>query len=414
MGGGAGGLLVGRSTDGWRAWFGVRLTAATDLTQTRGYADLSENGRYRDAHAEDVRFLERQLGTDDDSAVEARWVATPSTGQRTGWLSGWLLGRAGGATEERARSNAGSAAARLAGLPGHVAGVPIDDPEELRAALRPFSPEQRVELAELRRRCLVATPARPDAGVRYYFAVAPFQPNPRRWLPVLDALLAVQTPTMLTVGLEPWRVPPEFTQLLAAIAGQLGPLAREGELYRAGIYGRSAQRLAPDPAAVLAERLYRDAARRYQGAVFRLRVGLAGVGHLDGRLVDAVGAALAPDGAGLPHPAYVVERPGAAEQGTLARAFAGLGVPRWGGDPLWSGPDAPPAALRLLTELADPTEAAAAFWLPASVTGALPGLPTWAPHPDRQVPSPGVHFHAAATVHGDVVAGDKRWYDPYP
>lgn len=420
MSDGAGGLLVERATDGWRAWYGVQLTAATDLTQTRGYADLTEDGRYRNAHAEDVRFLERQLGADGDNAFEARWIATPGTGR----LSGWLLGRAGGATEERARLTAGSAAARLAVLPSHVVGGPIDDPEELRAVLCPFgsarrepvSPGPRVELAELRRRCLVATPTRPDASVRYYFAVAPFRPNPQRWLPVLDALLSAQAPTMLTVGLEPWRVPPKFTQLLAEIADRLGPLAREGEFYRAGIYGRSAQRLAPDPGAVLAERLYRDAARRYQGAVFRLRIVLAGVGQLDGRLVDAVGTALAPTadgiGAGLPHPAYAVEQPDTADHGVLARALAGLGVPRWGGDPLWSRTDPPPVALRLLTELADPTEAAAAFWLPASATGALPGFPTCAPRPDRQVPSPGVHFHAATTVSGDVVAGDKHWYGP--
>jgi hypothetical protein len=172
----------------------------------------------------------------------------------------------------------------------------------------------------------------------------------------------------------PTGVAPSFGQYLSLIANQYGTLGRPGRARTGGSWSAMPEWVDGDPFAVLAERLYRDAAARYRGNVFRLRITVATAGPLDTHfahgVAERIGRGIAED---VPGRSCVVERPEtSADLATLAGSVRALGVPRWGGHEVWSS-EKIPQALRELCELVDPVEAAAAAWLPAAVTGTLPG-----------------------------------------
>lgn len=378
------GILLTEGAGEWWAWYGVQITAAADLTEAREYAELDEASRYTKTFTDDITYLSRQLAVEPGAAIETRWLTEPTRGE----LSLTLLGRVHAPTSALAHRHSEIARHRLAILPRHVHAEPILDTSILQSALYPFNPSP-TGLAEIRKRCVLGQPNRPDAGVAYYFAILPFRAVPRPWTQLLHSLSEHPNPVMLSIGLEPIRLPPGFADLLQQIATHYGRLARDGE-YRASVLYTGPVRLAPEAFAIDAERLYAQAARRYRTTAFRMRIAVASPAPLDDGLLEIIGSTLSPhdvpDHAGnyltdqLAGTQYDIERPTSpTDASTLTNSLRSLGVPRWGGAPVWHRSDPPPQTLRLLAETVDPAEAASAFRLPAAVHGNIPGFPIYRP-----------------------------------
>lgn len=384
-------LLLTREPAGWTARFALRVTSAVDLTRLAGYHNLTAPQRFERARAEDAGYLTRLSHVDSPAAFEFRWLAYPDG------LVLVLLGRVTRATRSDTEAAAAWARAELAAVPAHVRCEPAID---IHRWFVPFHPHPQ-GIAEIRRRCLLATPQRPDAGVPYYLAVAPFHSAPHRWPALLDLLSGARVPTMLSVGIEPLRLGPELGAMLSTVADRYATLAQPALFNPGGLYSGSTW-LPADPFAITAERLYRDAARRLHGAVFRLRVTVATESPLPTHLAPTIADLLSsPDHPCVPEPPSTPM-----DLGVLLDSLSTLCVPTWGGHEAWRSQ---PRSLRLLTELADPTEAASTIWLPATTTGPLPGIPITEPDPASQPAGAGVHFHnSTIDIHGDVIGRDKR------
>jgi hypothetical protein len=378
------GILLVEGPDGWWAWYGVQVTAAADLTEAREYAELDEPSRYAKTFTDDVTYLSRQLAVEPGAAFEARWLSEPTRGE----LSLALLGRVCAPTSALASHRAKIARHRLAILPRHVHAEPILDTSAVQTVLCPFNPSP-MGLAEIRKRCVLGQPNRPDAGVTYYFVILPFRAVPWPWTQLLQSLAEHPNPVMLSVGLEPTKLPAGFADLLQQIATHYGRLACVGE-YRASVLYNGPAKLTPEAFAIDAERLYTQAARRYRQTAFRMRIAVGSPALLDDGLLEIIGGTLSPHD--IPNQTsnyltdqlagaqYDIERPATpTDAATLTRSLRSLGVARWGGAPVWNRSDPPPQTLRLLAETVDPTEAASAFRLPTAAHGSMPGFPVYRP-----------------------------------
>jgi hypothetical protein len=371
-------VITTRTATGWTAHFGVRITAAVDLSLLVGYADLTTAARCERARGEDVGYLARLCAVDPSCTVEARWEIGLDRPVAT------VLGRLRRPDRAAAEQAAERVLARMVEVPDHVRAEPVT-PEPIR-----FTPEPG-SAAELRRQCWVAEPRRLDAGVRYYLAVPPFRSEPGAWPALLDRL----PPLTLSTTLRPTWVPPEFSTMLGTIAAQYDRLATPSEFRSGGLYSGPVH-LDADPFAVTAAQLFREAAARYRGWVFRLRTTVLSPWRLDDAVLGPLAHALS----------GVFERPAdAAEHRLLVDGLTSFDPPRWGGHPVWRGQGAP-ESLRLLTELADPFEAAQAVWLP---TAPVRGLPTVEPDTDRRAGHIGVQINdSTVTVGGDLFGGGKN------
>ncbi|MCX5193070.1 DUF87 domain-containing protein [Streptomyces sp. NBC_00249] len=275
---------------------------------------------------------------------------------------------------------------RMAALPRHVHATPVEDADETARLLTPFAPAAAAGVAEIRKRYHSGLPNRPDAGVHYYLAPQPLTAAAPPWDTLWQALAAHPHPVMLTVGLEPYVVPPDFGPLLHRIATQYGRLGTPGQLPD-GLWSPGTQ-LAADAFAVDAHRVYTDAARRYTDRVFRIRVALASPAPLPDSLAELVGATVSPQERAresgvltetITGPAHTVAWP---VPGELPAAWQGLTTlehARWGGDHCWRLPEPLSPQLRLLAELVDAREAGAAFRLPLAVSGHMTGFPVRRP-----------------------------------
>ncbi|GAB3461437.1 hypothetical protein [Actinophytocola sediminis] len=357
-------LLVDHDSSGWSARFAVRVTSAIDLSALRGEVGRPVGEWFDLAHGHDVEYL-RRLSTVAGAAFELRWLAEPGRP-----LSLTLLGRLHRRHGTEIERDGAEALARLAAVPAHVRVRPLAGRAAIEHAFDPFRPRG---IAEVRKPCLTARPHRPDAPVRVFVAVPPLRAQPGDWPGVLEFLADARRPAMLSVGLVPTGVAPSFGQYLSLIADHYGVLGRPGRSRMGNRYAMPGW-IDGDPFAAVAEPLYRDAARRYQGTVFRLRITVATAGPPDLTLAHGIaerlGRGIARD---VPGRSCVVEWPAAArDRMVLTDSVRALGTPRWGGHEVWRSKDVP-QALRELCELADPAEAAAAAWLPAAVEGTLPG-----------------------------------------
>lgn len=374
------GLVTAGTENSWWSWFGAKVSAAADLTETREYADLDEGARYRKAVDAQVVWLAHQRR---GPAIELRWVSDPVT--RT--LGLVILGRAWASCQADAERIAVTGRDRLVDLPRHLSVEPILDDQNLSVVLRPFDAHPDGMVA-VRKRCLTGMPNRPDAGVSYYFAVQPFRHAARPWTALLQALSAHPFPVMLSVGLEPTEASPGLSAALGTCATAYGRLAREGE-HRQGALYRGTLRLAPDAFAVEADKLYSQALQRYRDSLFMIRISLASPAPLDDALASLVGATVSPPETGedrsylnqvVVGSTFSIERPrGLQATDAFAYDLATLSHSRWGGDPVWDRPDPPPPVLRELVDLVDPAEASCAFRLPIAASGSLPGFPVRRP-----------------------------------
>lgn len=264
--------------------------------------------------------------------------------------------------------------------------TPVEDPAEVARLLTPFTPDPVAGVAEIRKRYRTGVPNRPDAGVRYYLSPQPFTASAPPWDALWRALAEHPYPVMLTIGLEPYVVPDDLGPLLHRVATQYGRLGTQGQLPD-GLWSPGTQ-LAPDAFAVDASRVYADAARRYTGRAYRLRIALASPARLPESLAELAGATVSPQERAREEgvlterfsgPAHSVAWP---EPGELPGVWQGLTTlehERWGGDHCWRLPEPLSPQLRLLAELVDAREAGAAFRLPLAVNGHMTGFPVRRP-----------------------------------
>ncbi len=377
----ADGVLIASDGRAVWAWVAVQIDAAADLTEAQEYSALPEPERRTKAVAAETAWLAGQWDTEHAARIELRYRTEPSVRR----LACAILGRVLAGSEHEARAAALNLRTRLADLPRHVRATEVTDTADVARWLNPFTPDLN-GLAEIRKRIRAAPPNRPDAGVRYYTAVQPFTAAAPPWEPLWQAMAAQPYPVMLSVGLEPYRVGTDISGWLNEIATQYGRLAIPGETPE-GIYG-GRNRLAPDAFATDAARLYMDAARRYSGRAFRMRITLASPAPLSDALAELAAATISPperakDDAVLTTtfhgPAHVVVRPTEAELEVAKRNLSTLDLAHWDARYAADLPERPSSGVRLLAELVDPREASAALRLPLAIHGYMPGFPVLRP-----------------------------------
>jgi hypothetical protein len=411
------GVLTAADARGVWAWVAVRIDAAADLTELREYAELPERERLAKAAADETAWLTGQWDTTAATRVALRYLTEPARdhggGAGNSRLTCVLLGRVQAGQHDEAVAAALALRRRLAALPRHVQGGEVTDSALIRHWLAPFAAHP-AGVAEIRKRIRVGRPNRPDAGVAYYLAVEPFTVAANAWEPVWRWLAAHPEPLLLDLVLEPCAVPPDISGLLHQLATRYRQLATPGSMVT------SAQlRQIPLPAdafAVDAERLYADAARRYTGRAFRLRVTLASPAPLPDPLAELIGATISPPqrdlgrhalNATFTGPAHVVVRPEPDELPTAWSNVTTLDRLRWDAQYLGALPTLPPPALRDLAELVDPAEAGAALRLPSAQHGTMPGFPVRRPgitvETDHQ--AAGARIELGRQIVGDRPAG---------
>ena len=414
------GVLLAAAEGGQHlAWVGVEVAAATDLTRLSGYAELPERERVAQAHQADSAYLERLSRLPHGTVLDYRWVGgtgTPGSaagaggpgaaggGGAPGAAGGGAPGAAGGggpgaaggprlavlarvaaASAEAAREAALAVREQVGRLPEHVQGAAVTDADALHDWLWPA---ELGWVADVRRRPATGQPRRPDAHTGRYVLVRPCGWHPERWEPLLGALARHPGRVLLSVGLQPFDVPPQLVELLRYEAAQYARLAREVTLAGAGLAGRTT--LAGEPFAQQAAPLYAQAALRYTGTAFRLRVTLAADRPLAPDLVHALLDALATDQLDGPEDIEATPQHGRDHAGATW-LLRGLGVPAACAD-----------QVLLLATLADAQEAAAYCPLPAAA-GGHSALPVRDPAPER--------LAGGLRVLGDYVAGDKHGGD---
>lgn len=400
-------MLITRGFSNWTARFAVRVAAAVDWSVLAGYSELGPADRASAAHHELRTYLERLLTAPAGCAFEVRWLARPGRP-----LALFLLGRARGETEAQVHHAATAALRLVSAAPRHVVVEQLVDADAVTSACTPF-PVHRDGLCDVRRPCVLAEPRRPDAGMRFYLAVPPYRPGPHPWPRLLGTLAASTEETMLSIGLEPVVAPHDLAPRLQSIAERYGELARPSTA-PGGIFSGMSE-LPGERFAQWAAPLYQDAADRLRGTVFRLRITVASSAAFDLRAAETralrlpheLAGMLAPLGTGNP---CVVEAPADPAGRALAHETVGmLGVPSWGGHPVWRSPGVAPH-LRLLTELADAAQAAATVWLP--VPGGPAGFPVVEPAEADRVRPRQVNYHGPVSVDGDLVA-NKYLHGPF-
>ncbi len=268
-------------------------------------------------------------------------------------------------------------------LPRHVTAELVDDTVELRSFLQPFDAGVPVRSAIITKREVLGVPKRPDAKVGYYFSVLPLNWLENDWTQLYSMLAASRERVVVSVGLIPTQLSPQFSDMLQRMATFYGRLARPDTLQGGLYFGQ--QTLPPDAFAVDAERTFSDYARRYveNAFVFRIQVSSSSASVPRG-LVEMLGSLVSPSEAGggshlardRVTSAYEIRTPASREEELLARwnldAIDFIGLP--GKTEIWSRPDPPSAQLRALCVLADAKDASSAFRLPAAVDGMLPGF----------------------------------------
>ncbi len=268
-------------------------------------------------------------------------------------------------------------------LPRHVTAEVIDDAAELHSFLRPFEAGTPVRSAVITKREIVGDPKRPDAKVGYYFSVLPLNWLENDWTQLYSMLAASRERVVVSVGLIPMQLSPQFSDMLQRMATFYGRLAQPDTLQGGLYFGQ--QTLPPDAFAVDAERTFSDYARRYveNAFVFRIQVCSSSPSVPRG-LVEMLGSLISPSEAGAGShlardritSAYEIRIPASTEEEQLARwnleGVDFIGLP--GKAEIWSRPDPPSAQLRALCVLADAKDASSAFRLPAAVDGMLPGF----------------------------------------
>jgi hypothetical protein len=373
------GVLTSGSGAAWWAWVGVRLTPAPTIEESGAYPDEDESQRRAEAEQAERAWLAGHWSTEHGTRWELRYTGG-GAGQPVTCV---LLGRVHGRDAAVVATAAQRLRDRLARPPRHVRATPILDRAELRAALEPPRPGpggayqigKPVAWQPCRRR---------DSRRRLYLAVRPLAPSGLSWEPVWSALARLPARTTLSVHLEPHRPTAELTTRLRALAEEYAHLA--GAVSMNPLWQN-----APEPFAVDAAPGHAEAARRYTGAVFGLRLSIISAGPVDPVFAELVSATV---GGG------VAVRTDDRDRDTAWRNLVALNRDRLTETDRQSLPLGAPADELLTRDLADLTEAAAAFRFPYEVAGHPPVF--------RERTGPGVGGLEEATTEPGRSTGMKR------
>ncbi|MER6048742.1 hypothetical protein ABT168_15005 [Streptomyces sp. NPDC001793] len=342
------------------AWAGLRLAPEPAIHRNGAHVGLPEAQRRREAADLEQVWLSRHWQP-DGRAFELRYTTAPGSA-----VACTLLCRMPGPDGRTASAAALALRDALADCPRHVRAEPIEDVGELHTALVPFG-QAPTRLAEVRKRLSWAWLQRQDVDFRLGVAVAPLVGEAVSWEPVWEALARAGAPTVAAVCLEPCAPPPELLSYLGYLAREYGRLCRPGRPNPV-----FTQYIPPDPFALRAAPLYHDALAALSGRAYRLRVSLAGAGAGDAvlPLAEQVAATLAPPTAS---PGAAVARAVAPHE--TADAWTNLtGMQRTWLDTTYRQEVPQPLGEweKLLTDLVDLPQAAAAFRFPYEVPGRPP------------------------------------------
>lgn len=368
------------------AYAALRISSAVNLLEDRAYSQLERSERLSTLLREEQAFISGMRDVGMPVGFDFRIVADPD---RSVPLEFALLTRIWGeradeGDERRLRASVAEVIAQLkSSIPRHVAAEEVTDVSELRSLLQPFESGVPIKSAVITKKEVLGSPKRPDAKVGYYFTVLPLNWLENDWTQLYSMLAATQDRVVVSIGLIPTQLPPQFSDLLQRMATFYGRLARPDTLQGGLYFGQ--QTLPPDAFAVDAERTFSDYARRYVGNafVFRIQVSSSSPGSNRG-LVEMLGSLVSPNEAGAGShlvrdritSAYEIRTPVSVDEELLARwnleAIDFIGLP--GSPEIWSRPDPPPSHLRALAVLADARDASSAFRLPAAIDGVIPGF----------------------------------------
>jgi hypothetical protein len=252
----------------------------------------------------------------------------------------------------------------------------------------------------VRKRLTWAWSTRHDARFRVGVMVFPLAAGSVSWEPVWDALARQDHLSMISVGLEPCAAGEGLRSRLGFLAQEYGRLAVPGTpnpVYQ--------QPVPPDPFAMRAAPLHQDAAHRYTGRAYRLRITVAAEGPSPTHLAELVAAAVSapPESA-----VVVVPRGGEAEAAwgsvtalnrTWLEETYGQGVPAGRLGPVE----------RMLSDLVDLPEAAAAFRFPYEIPGRPPLFDTVARRTAEDRARPSETGTGAGTGASDRGAADPHF-----
>lgn len=331
------------------AWVAIRVRPATTLTRTLAYPEVEEQSWLAQLAVAERAWLAGRWTTDQHARWELRFSSTNGEA-----LSCVLLARTHGTELGTVVAAAAGLRDRLAAAPGHVVTEPVLDDAEVRRLLG-AAPQ---DAYEVRKRLRWAWRDPRETGRRVAAHVLPLTTSGTSWETIWHALAGQAAPTTVAVYLEPWVAPaqlaPHLTQLAGAYAGIAG--GRRGN----PIWNVDSP---PDPFADEAAGRYADAARRYTGRCFRLRVSIVSDGPLDPGFAELVAATTG--GAACPvapHEAATATRSLATLERSWLDETYGQGAP--------AGELTDPA--RTLSDTVDVDEARAAFRLPYELPGHLP------------------------------------------
>ncbi|MEV6317556.1 hypothetical protein [Streptomyces sp. NPDC051776] len=378
-------VLISTGPQGSWAWTGVRLEPAPTAAEHGGFAGIPEEQRRAEAAAREQVWLAELWQPGSGHRYEIRYANDPAARR----VTCALLGQVHAPDAAGAVAAARALRARLQAAPRHVRADGLDA-AGVRHALMPFGPSsgertahpadaERASgagslpgIAEVRKGLSWAWSTRYDARFRVGVLVHPLPGGASSWEPVWDALARQQQQSLVGVCLEPYEVGEGLRSRLAYLAQEYGRLAAPGTpnpVYQ--------QPVPPDPFAQRAAGAYRDAARRYAGRAYRLRVALAADGPEPVHLAEVVAATLSDTATAVP--------------GTGVEGRAVVCVPRGGeAATAWSNVTAinrawleetyrqgvPEGHLgqveRILGDLVDAREASAVFRFPYEIPGRPP------------------------------------------
>jgi hypothetical protein len=354
-------MTAGRSADGVLTATGpagVWAWVALNVEPVPGgvSGDGSDTERRAEAALADAGWLAGQCDPTAATRLELRYLHEPGDGVRCA-----LLGRVHAPDVGAATSAASWLRDRLGTLPAHVRAAPVESAAEVQRLLSPFS-AHLAGLVEVRKQIRPGLPSRPDAGVAYYLAVPRFAAGAASWDPLWQTVATLPHPFMLTVGLEPYVPPAPFIGMLGDLAARYGRLGGPGRTEPTPLRQQTFA-LAGDPFAAYAARLYSDAFRHYQSAVFRTRITLASPGPLPAALVAQVAATICAPREDR-ETTHVTVAPAPDELDTAWHNVTTLDHARWDRHYLSHLPIPVPSGLRLLAETVDAAEAVSGWRLP--------------------------------------------------
>ncbi|MFF7634446.1 hypothetical protein ACFZB9_15025 [Kitasatospora sp. NPDC008050] len=266
------GVLSHTTAAGSWAWVGLRLAPARSLHAHRGYADVPEDERRRQAGAAELAWLGGLCRPGEAVRFDLRYVSEPGRGL----LRCVLLGQAAGATPQAAQALAGELRGRLAQLPPHVVGQEITEEGELPAELDPFggaagAGPEAVTVVELRKRLTALPLSRTDTDRSHAVLAHTIVGPGASWEPFWAALAGRPGRTVLSVALAAQQLARPELDELARYAQEYQRLAAPARTASTWQLARQA-----DPAAHAAAGCLAQAVQRAVRPGYRMRLTLAG------------------------------------------------------------------------------------------------------------------------------------------